>query len=188
MAEDAPEPFVNPLANRVADPDAPARRVGDLFDRHHDRLFRLALRLTGDRETAADLTQETFLRAARRARSLPSEDAGAEAWLVRVMVNAARDRERRIEVRREKAPWVPAPRVGSDPESRVVARATVRRALAELAPRRRAILVLHELDGETTARIAELLGITRATVRWHLSRGRRELAEWLGPSDTGDRR
>lgn len=160
-------------------------RVGDLFDRHHTRLFRLAMRLTGDRETAADLTQETFLRAADRVAALPAHEKDAEAWLVRVLVNAARDRGRRLGVRRAKAPLVPVPRARSDPESRAVARATVRRALAALPPLRRAVVVLYELEGEPTERVAELLGIARATVRWHLSRGRRELAAWLGHSGKG---
>jgi DNA-directed RNA polymerase specialized sigma24 family protein len=39
--------------------------------------------------------------------------------------------------------------------------------------------VMHELDGMPPAEIASLLGISRVTVRWHLSRGRRELSRLL---------
>ncbi len=122
--------------------------------------------------------QETFLRAARR-RRLPAGDSAQEAWLVRVLVNLCRDRWRRREVRlrlRDRVPVAPAP---PDPETAAVARATVQAALSRLAPRRRAILVLHELDGLPAGRIARLLRLRPATVRWHLSVGRRELSRLL---------
>ena len=45
--------------------------------------------------------------------------------------------------------------------------------------RRRAVVVLHELEGAPPARIARLLGLRPATVRWHLSVGRKELARLL---------
>jgi RNA polymerase sigma factor (sigma-70 family) len=61
-----------------------------------------------------------------------------------------------------------------------MARAMVQHALDRLAPRRRAILVLYELEGVPVQRIASLLGIAAVTVRWHLSMGRREMARILG--------
>jgi RNA polymerase sigma-70 factor (ECF subfamily) len=63
-----------------------------------------------------------------------------------------------------------------DPESAIVARSVVWQALAALDPRRRAILVMHELEGSPVDAIARLLGVTSVTVRWHLSKGRRQLA------------
>jgi DNA-directed RNA polymerase specialized sigma24 family protein len=53
-------------------------------------------------------------------------------------------------------------------------------ALQRLAPRRRAIVVLYELEGSAVADIARLLGVTAVTVRWHLSVARREMARALG--------
>ena len=152
--------------------------LAGLFNRHQDRLYRLALRMSGDAETARDLVQETFLRAARR-RSLPAGETGREAWLVRVLVNLCRDRWRRRQVRRRHETDLPAPPPPGDPEHRAVARATVRAALARLRPRRRAVLVLRELEGMPPARIARLLGLRPATVRWHLSVGRKELSRLL---------
>ncbi len=155
-------------------------RLAALFDAHHERLFRLARRLAGDREEARDLVQETFLRAARRPASLPPDESGGEAWLVRTLVNLCRDRHRRLLVRR---------RVGlaqrgdqelpRHPEAAAVAGATVRRALALLPPRRRAVVVLHELEGVPAAAVARLLGITQVTVRWHLAAARKQLAAAL---------
>jgi RNA polymerase sigma-70 factor (ECF subfamily) len=62
-----------------------------------------------------------------------------------------------------------------------MARATVWRALDALTPRRRAVVVMHELEGLTMSAIASLLGISAITVRWHLSIGRRDLARALRP-------
>ena len=156
----------------------PATRLARLFDRHADRLYRLARRLTANAEDARDLVQDTFVRAATRANSIPHDDAGEEAWLVRVLVNLQRDRWRRTAVRaRHDAANAPAEATsGSDQEAALIARTTVWRALEMLPPRRRAILVLHELEGLDARAIASLLRITPITVRWHLSRGRRDLA------------
>jgi RNA polymerase sigma-70 factor (ECF subfamily) len=60
-----------------------------------------------------------------------------------------------------------------------VARVAVQKALAQLSPRRRAVVVLHELDGRTAAEIARLLGLTPVTVRWHLHAARRDLKRIL---------
>lgn len=152
--------------------------LADLFDRHQDRLYRLARRMSGDAETARDLVQETFLRAARR-RSLPPGESSREAWLVRVLVNLCRDRWRRRQVRRRFEDDLPAAPAAGDPESSAVARATVQAALARLKPRRRAILVLRELEDVAPAQIARLLGLRPTTVRWHLSVGRKELSHLL---------
>jgi RNA polymerase sigma-70 factor (ECF subfamily) len=64
-------------------------------------------------------------------------------------------------------------------ESRLMARAAVRAALAELPPRRRAVVVLHEIEELPVREIAALLGIAGVTVRWHLLAARRQLATRL---------
>ena len=159
--------------------DDALERVGRLYDAQHQRIYRLARRLTRDAESARDLLQETFLRAARRASSLPRGRAAAEAWLVRTAVNLCRDRGRRRAVReRDRHKLEPPAPAGSDPERSAVARASVEAALATLAPRRRAAVVLAELEELPTREVARLLGCREATVRWHLSRARRELETW----------
>ena len=75
----------------------------------------------------------------------------------------------------------PPAHVGHGPEAALVARATVWRALDALTPRRRAVVVLHELEGLTVSAIASLLGVSAITVRWHLSMGRRDLIRTLAP-------
>ncbi len=158
-----------------------AARLGMLFDAHHRRLHRLGLRLLGDAEDARDLVQETFLRAARALAQVPNEEPAAEAWLVRVAVNVCRDRHRRQVVRRAHTAAMPRDVAGSDEEGARLARWTVQTALLALPARRRAIVVLHDLEGHSTAEIAKLLGRRPVTVRWHLAMARRELARRLLP-------
>jgi len=153
-------------------------RLAELFDAHQQRLFHLALRLCSDREEARDLVQEAFLRAARQ-----PESVAGEAWLVRTLVNLCRDRYRRLAVRsRAKEELTREGRQErSHPEEAQVAKATVQAALSHLSPRRRAAIVLHEIEGRPVRDVARLLGVTEVTVRWHLLAARRELAKVLLP-------
>ena len=155
----------------------PAERLGAMFDAHHQRLFRLARRLSPGTEEARDLVQETFLRAARSEAAIPP--GKEEAWLVRVLVNIKRDDWRRTAAKKRIDPEGAAHAAraeSSDHESALIAKTTVWRALEQLPPRRRAIIVMYELEGTSIAEIAKLLGVGAVTIRWHLSIGRRELA------------
>jgi RNA polymerase sigma-70 factor, ECF subfamily len=167
----------------LAEAGDPPERLAVLFDSHYDRLYRLAMRLTASPDDALDLVQETFLKAARYPKSVPSGRANEEAWLVRVLVNIRRDQWRKAASRSrfealEYAKNFSEP-VSADVEGALIARTTVWRALDLLSPRRRAIVVMHELEGMAIPAIASLLGISQITVRWHLSMGRRDLTAAL---------
>jgi RNA polymerase sigma-70 factor (ECF subfamily) len=169
------------------DAGAAADRLSALFDAHHQRLYRLARRMSRDADEARDLVQDTFVRAARSPSSVPVGESAEEAWLVRVLINLCRDRWRQTANRdrldRATAPSGIAP---ADPEAALVARSVVWRALETLDPRRRAVLVMHELEGLPIDVIARTLGVTAVTVRWHLSKGRAQLAAVIrGHEDTG---
>jgi RNA polymerase sigma factor (sigma-70 family) len=163
-------------------------RVADLFDTHHGRLYRLARRLAATPEEARDLVQETFLRVVRAPNSVPSGSVAEEAWLVRILVNLSRDQWRRRASRRRLDALNQAERwtlARANPESALIAHTTVWRALQMLAPTRRAAIVLHELEGLGIPQIARLLGVSLVTVRWHLSRGRLELARTIANHEKG---
>ena len=167
--------------------DPPAERLAALFDTHHERLYRLARRMAPTVDDALDLVQETFLRAARAPGAVPIGHDREEAWLVRVLVNLQRDAWRKSDVRQRHASRLtePAP-PAADAEAALIARAVVWRALQALPPRRRAVVVMHELEALSAATIAELLGISAVTVRWHVSMGRRKLTRLL-MNQPGDR-
>ena len=166
----------------VALPDDHADRLSALFDAHHDRLYRLARRLVSSVDDALDLMQETFLRVAGSPHAVPPGLTSEEAWLVRIMINVRRDQWRKAAVRTRHQRELGRPSgVDHGPEAALIARATVWRALDVLAPRRRAVIVMSELEGLAIPAIASTLGISAVTVRWHLSRGRRELARILNP-------
>ena len=157
-------------------------RLATLFDTHADRLYRLARRLVPYADDAWDLVQETFLKAARSPSSVPRGVSDEEAWLVRVLINIRRDQWRREAVRKRHR--IDASRADverQDPEHALVAHTMVWKALDHLPLRRRAILILHEIEGLEASSIAKLLDISAITVRWHLSRGRRELARRVRP-------
>jgi RNA polymerase sigma factor (sigma-70 family) len=160
----------------------PVDRLAGLFDVHHDRLYRLARRLAGSTD-ALDLVQETFLKAARFPKSIPLGTANEEAWLVRVLINIRRDQWRKASVRHHynKTAFGDShlARGGRDLEAALIAKTAVWQALDVLPPRRRAIVVMFELEGLAVPAIAALLGISIITVRWHLSMGRRDLSRVL---------
>lgn len=155
-------------------------RLSVLFDSYEDKLYRLARRLSRTADDAHDLVQDTFVRAAQALTSIP---VGSQeyAWLVRVLVNLRRDQWRKASVRTRAAPRAlpDDDAVPATAESALIAKRAVWSALDALAPRRRAIVVLAELEGLPPLEIARLLGVTVMTVRWHLSMARRELKRAL---------
>jgi RNA polymerase sigma-70 factor (ECF subfamily) len=158
-----------------------ARRLEELFDAHHQRLYRLARRLSASHDDARDLVQETYLRAAQRLNSVPVGTSSEEAWLVRVLINLCRDRWRQQAVRqRVPASAYAMPTTTPSGEAAAIARSTIWRALQLLSPRRRAVVIMCELEGLSIASVARTLGVTGVTARWHLSRGRKDLARVIG--------
>ena len=164
------------VAQAVA-PEVPdqAERLGVLFDVHYARLYRLARRLSRSQDDALDLVQDTFLRAAGALARSPAGASAEEAWLVRVLVNLQRDAWRRSRVRVDHDARARRSTVSTHPESALVASTTLWCALDALPPRRRAVVVMHALEGLPVRTVASLLGVTAVTVRWHLFRARGDL-------------
>lgn len=147
---------------------------------HATSIYSLAIRLTGNRADAEDLVQETFLKAWRgigdfEGRSRP------RTWLVRILLNTARDRARRA----------PAARLADEPAAagigdtgdRVARRETLGRvldAVSDLPPRQREVLLLRARGGLSYREIAEVLGIGEGAVKTHLVTARRKLLRRFG--------
>jgi RNA polymerase sigma-70 factor (ECF subfamily) len=180
------------LAAHVAgDHDA----FGELFTRHRDRLWAVALRTMGNPEDAADGLQDGLIAAYRRAGSFRGE-AAVTTWLHRVVVNACLDRLRAAKVRRAEAlpddldegvargsTITSAPDDPADHAVGAERRAEVLAALGTLPAEQRAALVLVDMEGYPVAEVADMLGVAVGTVKSRCSRGRARLAVLLGVGD-----
>ena len=160
-------------AHCAGDPDA----FGEIFRRHKDRMWAVAVRVCGDRELAADCVQDGFIAAYRRARSFRGESA-VTTWLHRIVVNACLDRLRRAR------PTSPLPDHelwdGADSHGSTEVRLDVRAALDRLPEGHRAALVLVDMHGLSVAETAQILGVAEGTVKSRCARGREAMAQWLG--------
>lgn len=160
----------------------------ELMRRHEDRVFGVCLRITRDRETALDATQETFLTLLRKADQFRGESAFS-TWIYRVAVNTCYDLLRRMGRRRTEA--LPEGHDMRDPSAEAAIdsadlRPDLLAALAAISEEFRAAIVLVDVEGLSVAETAGILEVAEGTVKSRLHRGRRQLAEVLGnPRDWG---
>lgn len=182
------DPLELRLVDRAAAGDRDARR--ELFERHREPAYRVALRITRQPEDALDAVQDGFIRAFERLGDFQRE-AGFRTWLLRIVANRALDLLRARRVRRavpldggEDAPGatVAAPDAADRPGEaleRAELGARVRRALDGLPPEQRAVVALYASGSMTYEQIAETLGIPIGTVMSRLFHARRRLHDML---------
>lgn len=164
---------------------------GVIFDRHVRPVYRYLLRRVGD-ELAADLTAETFMRAFAGRSRYQQRGQSALPWLLGIATNLTkmhhREEERRLRAYARAAAAEPAAGLGhpttatSDLEDRLDATAlgpALANALAALPARQRDVLLLHAWAELSFAEIALALEIPAATVRSHIHRARRSVANQL---------
>jgi RNA polymerase sigma-70 factor (ECF subfamily) len=149
--------------------------------RHEERIFALALRMTGGRADALDATQEAFISAFRQAGRFRG-DSAVSTWLYRIAVNSCHDllrRNRRFPETKpgEELPERPTSHHGV--EEQAVLRIDLARALAALQPEYREAVTMHDLGGVPYEEIATATGAALGTVKSRISRGRRQLAKLL---------
>lgn len=164
----------------------------ELVRDHSDQVFRLALRLTGNRHDAEDLTQDVFVRVFK---SIHRFTPGTlEGWLHRITTNLFLDQARRRQ-RIRMSPMAEAservPDGAASPEQVVDEAgldADVSAALAALAPEYRVCVVLCDIEGLGYEEIASVLDIKLGTVRSRIHRGRSQLRTALAHRrPTGER-
>jgi len=164
------------LMARHVDGDADA--FGELFRRHRDRLWAIALRTLGNPDDAADALQDAMVSAFRRAASYRGE-AAVTTWLHRVVVNACLDRVRREAIRA--ADPLPegdhSERLGTHRDDIAVhlQALDVSAALATLPYEQRASLVLVDMEGYSVDEAAAMLGVASGTIKSRCARGRAKL-------------
>ena len=182
-------------ALRREDPEAPEL----LVERFGDRVFRLALRITGSNEDAEEAAQDALWTAARKIQMFKGESAFG-SWLYRITANAA---YQKLRARRAKAAEIALDDVlptldqdgrhfepMDDWSNRVDEKALqseLRRVLAEaidaLPPDYRTALVMHDVEGLSNPDIADALGISLPAVKSRVHRSRlfvrKRLADYM---------
>lgn len=158
----------------------------ELVTEHHSRVYGVALRVVSDPDLAADVAQETFIRAWRGLGRFRGE-AAISTWLHRIAVNTALTARRRAarnrgtsldsidEVVAESTPEADPERLGEV----IDLRRRLEAALRTLPAGQRVVVVLKDVEGWTHTEIAERLGITESAAKVRLHRAHRRLAQHL---------
>lgn len=174
--------------------DGEAAAFGALVDRYQTRLLNFVHRTTGDRERAADLVQEVFIRVFRH---LHRFDQGKKfsTWIYTIAANLAKNELRN----RSRSPLVPYPssRVNGEASRPIefedrstrpddlyhkrYLRDAVQRSVRELAHHHRTVFVLRELEGKSYAEISDITGCNLGTVKSRLNRARAIFARVIKP-------
>lgn len=169
------------LAERRPDPRPTWDEVAEEYG---PRIYRIALRLTGDAHDAADLAQDVFVQVYR---NLHRYQPGTfDGWLYRITKNLFLDRvRRRTRVRTQSlgddewnahASADPGP---ADVLERRLLEARLQRALDGLPPRYRLAVVLCDVEGLSYEEIASATGWPLGTVRSRIHRGRKQMRDTL---------
>jgi RNA polymerase sigma factor (sigma-70 family) len=161
-----------------------------LVRRHKEGLYRLLRRYTGDADEAYEAAHEAFIAAWGALRRYdPERPFGA--WLRTIAINKARDRGRRLAVRRfifganplEGREAMGTADTGKSADYAIIDDENTRRldkAISRLPPALRAPLLLTVFDGQSQQQAAGVLGVSTKTVETRIYRAKKLLAEWLG--------
>jgi RNA polymerase sigma-70 factor, ECF subfamily len=167
-----------------SDPAERATRVPlvaakEAFDRFYTRQYQpvvtLGFAMTGSRDVARDLAQDVFVDAFRKWDQIETPDAWVRAVLVNKSRSWMRRRYRKARVLLRLQPPASAPSPESSAED-----SEFWGAVRSLPTRQAQVIALFYLDRLPAAEIGAILGISESTVRVHLTRGRRGLADQLG--------
>jgi RNA polymerase sigma-70 factor (ECF subfamily) len=177
-------------------------RAGDqaawsfLIREHQDRLFNVCLRMVSSRELAADCTQDAFVKIIQGMHTFDGRSK-LSTWMIRITMNVCLSKLRSEKLRRH-ASLDATTRTNDDHDETTFAqqlqssepqahqrvedardRALLQRALTELDPEQRAILILADARGVPYEQIAQVLGIAIGTVKSRVFRARTALRDCL---------
>jgi RNA polymerase sigma-70 factor (ECF subfamily) len=184
MAVPGISPWDAPAVTRRA-VDANEARFAQLFDEFSAPIYNYVLRMVADPDRAADITQDTFIKAYRKLDTV-TDAASTRSWLYRIATNTAIDdmrRRRMVTPMRDDAPtFANRPDERPGPEAQVMASTLderVQRALGTLRPNHRQCLLLSDLEDMSAQQIGEVMGLSYAAVRTLLCRARGEMRRAL---------
>jgi len=160
--------------------------IRSLYEEHGRSLLAYASRLTGDRQAAEDVVQETLLRAWRHASSMVNERGSIRGWLLTVARNIITDRIRARAVRPTEVAESPAnPPIQRDHADSVVNSMVVLDALESLSSEHRDVLVELYYRGRTVSEAAQVLGVPEGTVKSRSYYALRAMRSVIGGKGTG---
>ncbi len=175
------------IIDRVNDGDAEA--FEELVRRYEKTVFNIALRMVGDRDDAADMTQEAFIKAYGSLGSFQG-NSRFSVWLYRITTNVCLD-HLRAKARKKQVPLgladdaeqeLDIPDMREMPEEQLMRKLSmqaVQRGLERLAPEHRQILIMRELGGMSYAEISSALSLEEGTVKSRIFRARKNLCAFL---------
>ena len=156
-----------------------------LYEDYATRIFNYALRMVGDHDRAADIAQDTFIKAYRKLDTL-TDPGAARSWLYRIATNTALDAMRRsrhtVRIDEGEDRPVEQPDGGPGPETQVLSGLLderIGRSLLHLKPNHRQCLILSDIEDMSAAQIGEVMGMTGGAVRVLLCRARGEMRRLL---------
>ena len=152
-----------------------------LFRTHHGAIYGLILHFVGDPELAADLTQDTFVKAWESLRKLRDPNAFG-GWVRAMAINLMRDHFRRARQTDPLDEAAPIESTGESPAERAARREqaeAVRRAVLALPEHQRTVVAMHHLEGKPVDEIAREMSMPKGTVVSRLARGRKALRRRL---------
>ena len=160
--------------------DGRTSALATLFDRHHVRLYRYCLRMTGNRATSEDLVQDVFMKMLKH-KSQFRDDSVFMPWMYGIARNACAMHWRRAALHPvaesdlgDAAP--PEPHADDDHAGAEQAD-LVRRALLQLPPEKREVLVLNRYEFKTYEEIAHALGCSVSAVKVRAHRAMKQLKD-----------
>lgn len=158
-----------------------------IFDRHRDRTYHHALRLTVNIHDAEDVVAGAFLELWRRRQSVRLVDGSVLPWLLVTATNLSRNVTRSLRRYRSLVASLPRAEIAQSAEDTVVRQieelrlsVTIRDALGDLSPSDAALITLTSYEGYSAPQIATALGISDGAARTRLHRARSRMAEALG--------
>jgi RNA polymerase sigma-70 factor (ECF subfamily) len=153
------------------------------YDRTARGVWAYLSRISGDRQLADDLLQETYYRFYRLGATHESESHRRNSlYLIatNLVRDAARRRKNRTSVPLPEEDEVATLRAHEDVSGRAQGRTDLQRAMAKLDPKQREMLWLAYAQGASHAEIAETLGLRAASIKTLLFRARKTVAKLLG--------
>lgn len=165
--------------------DGDERALGELVSRHHEVVYRVALSMLDDPDGAADVAQDTFLKAFRGLDGF-RRDAAVRTWLLSIAANEARGalrtRKRRRETRLDDVP--PLATGHGDVAREVVLRdevTRVRTLMKRLPEKQRLAVQLRVEEGLAFREVGRIIGSSEGAARVNYHHGIRRLREWMDP-------